>query len=136
NQQANGAQNQQTAGAQNQQATNAPNQQPGANQANPQNQTSTSGVMPFTDIRQLLNVPGVTPDVVAAATPFITVFGGDKVNALTASPQVLAMLPGMTEDRVAAFVEARRHIPKGTPQIAMILGGAQNYAAIGRQTIA
>jgi len=84
-------------------------------------------------------VPGVTQGLLAAATPFITVFGGDKINALTASPQVLAALPGMTPDRVANFVEARRNFTKtaqDAPQLTQMLGSAQPYVIPGGKKVA
>jgi general secretion pathway protein K len=117
------------------QPPNGPNQpKPGEQEA-----PTAAGVMPFTDIRQLLNVPGMTPDLVAAASPFITVFGGDKLNVLTASPQVLAALPGMDPDRIERFVEARRNFTKtaqDTPQLTQMLGSAQPYAITGGKKIA
>lgn len=112
--------------------------QPG--QAKPKDQNSAVVDMPFSDIRQLLNVPGVTPDLVAAAAPFITVFGGDKLNALTASPQVLASLPGMDPMRLAGFIEARRNFTrdaKDAPHLTQMLGTAEPYVDIaGRRKIA
>jgi general secretion pathway protein K len=113
-------------------------------QANGQSQTTPqdtsdkapSNVMPFTDIRQLLNVPGVTPDLIAAATPYITVFGGEKLNALSASPAVLAALPGMNDDRVANFVDARRNISGDGSQMLPMLGGAQTYVIADGKKVA
>src|SRR5262249_39820278 len=89
-----------------------------------------------TDIRQLLNVPGVTPDLVVAVTPYITVFGAEKLNALTASPQVLAALPGINDDRIAGFVDARRSITADGSQLLPMLGGAQSYVTAGGKKIA
>lgn len=123
---------QNTGGAATPPAQNQQQQTAAANQPKPPGQgaaTPPKG-MPFTDIRQLLNVPGVTPSVVAAATPYITVFGGDKVNALTATAQVLAILPGMDEDRVANFLQARRNI-KAADQLIPTLGAAQRFVFAG-----
>jgi hypothetical protein len=64
------------------------------------------------------------------------VFGGDKLNAQTASPQVLAMLPGLDGDRVAAFVNARPNITGDGSQLIAMLGPAQNYAMVGSRKIA
>jgi general secretion pathway protein K len=131
---ANAAQNQpQATTGQQPNGTNQPDQpKPGD-----QKSSAAAEVMPFTDIRQLLNVPGVTPNLVAAAAPFITVFGGDKVNGLTASPQVLAALPGMDPSRLAGFVEARRNLTKDVSQLIQMLGGAEPYVIVdGRKKIA
>jgi general secretion pathway protein K len=123
---------------QNSQATAQAPQATGQNQANPPGKRSETSpnVMPFTDIRQLLNVPGVTPDLVAAATPYITVFGGEKLNAITASPAVLAALPGMSDDRVANFVDARRSIAGDGSQMLAMLGGAQTYVIADGKKVA
>jgi general secretion pathway protein K len=123
---------------QNLQATAQTPQTNGQNQPNrPGNRKETSpNVMPFTDIRQLLNVPGVTPDLVAAAAPYITVFGGEKLNALSASPAVLAALPGANDDRVASFVDARRNISGDGSQMLAMLGGAQTYVVADGKRVA
>jgi general secretion pathway protein K len=123
---------------QSQQAAGQPPQTTGQNQANPPGTDGEAprNVMPFTDIRQLLNVPGVTPDLVAAAAPYITVFGGEKVNAITASPQVLAALPGMDDGRVAGFLDARRNLSGDGAQLITTLGSAQTYVIAGGKKIA
>lgn len=110
----------------------------GQNQANPPGKGGDAppNVMPFTDIRQLLNVPGVTPDLIASAAPYITVFGNEKLNALTAPPAVLAALPGMNDDRVAGFVDARRNMSGDGAQLTLMLGGAQAYVIAGGKKIA
>lgn len=127
-------QNPQQAAGQPPNGTNQPNQaKPG------EKGPAEVGVMPFTDIRQLLNVPGVTPGLLASVTPFITVFGGEKLNALTASPQVLAALPGLDPERVANFVEARRNFTKtapDAPQLTQMLGPSQTYVMAGGKKIA
>ena len=123
---------------QNPQATAQNQQTSGQSQTNPRGKgdKASSNVMPFTDIRQLLNVPGVTPDLVAAAAPYITVFGGEKLNALSASPAVLAALPGMDNDRVAGFVDARRNISGDGSQLLSMLGGAQTYVIADGKKVA
>lgn len=125
-------------GGQNPQATAQNPQATGQNRANTPGKGGETppNVMPFTDIRQLLNVPGVTPDLVAAAAPYITVFGGEKLNAVTASPQVLAALPGMDGDRIAGFVDARRNISRDASQLIARLGGAQTYVVADGKKIA
>ena len=63
-------------------------------------------------------------------------FGGQKVNALTVSPQVLAMLPGLDQDRITAFVNARVNVTKDASLLTAMLGPAQNYVIVGGRKIA
>jgi general secretion pathway protein K len=91
--------------------------------------TSGSSQKPpsFTDTRQLLEVPGITPEIMVAIDPLITVFGGDKVNALTSPPEVLAALPGVKSAEVAAILRARESAPVNDAQLESALssgGGA------------
>jgi general secretion pathway protein K len=65
---------------------------------------ATDSFQAFTDIRQLTQIPGVTDDEVRALAPLATVFGDEKVNALTAPPDVLAALPGMNASMVQAIL--------------------------------
>jgi len=80
----------------------------------------------FTDVRQLAGVPGVSSAVMATIAPMITVFGGDKVNALTAPPEVLAALPGMRRSQISALLDARQR-PLRDGQLQSILGPAGDY---------
>jgi general secretion pathway protein K len=81
----------------------------------------------FTDMRQLLEVPGITPETMVAVEPLITVFGAEKVNALTAPQEVLAALPGVKSGDVAAILRARASTPVNDSQLQSALssgGGA------------
>ncbi|AMN40697.1 general secretion pathway protein GspK [Rhodoplanes sp. Z2-YC6860] len=120
------------------QATAQNQQTNGQSQTTPRgkNDKASSKVMPFTDIRQLLNVPGVTPELVAAAAPYVTVFGGEKLNALSASPAVLAALPGLNDDSVANFIDARRNMSGDGSQLLSMLGGAQAYVIADGKKVA
>jgi len=69
------------------------------------------GGQPFTDVRQLLQLPAVAPEWLAAIAPLTTVFGSETVNPLTARAEVLAALPGMDASRVRAFLQARHSLP-------------------------
>jgi general secretion pathway protein K len=62
----------------------------------------------FSDVHQLIQVPGMRPEWVTAVAPLATVFGNSTINPLTAPAAVLAVLPGVNPDRLAAFLEARR----------------------------
>jgi general secretion pathway protein K len=78
----------------------------------------------FNDVRDLLQIPGVRPEWVAAAAPLTTVFGNETVNPLTAPPEVLAVLPGVARGRLASFLDTRRMFPTDTARLAALLGPA------------
>jgi general secretion pathway protein K len=85
---------------------------------------------PFTDIHQLLLIPGTAPEWVAAIAPLTTVYGSETVNPLTASAQVLATLPGTDAARITAFMQVRHRAPADTQQLASMLGTAQSYLGV------
>ena len=55
---------------------------------------------------------------------------------MTASPAVLSALPGLNEDRIAAFLDARRTVTKDGSQLLPMLGGAQTYVIADGKTVA
>lgn len=80
----------------------------------------------FTDVGQLAQVPGMRPEWVSAVAPLITVFGSETINPLTAPAQVLAVLPGVDQARLAAYLDARR-LTADPKQLVAGLGAAQIY---------
>jgi len=80
----------------------------------------------FTDVAQLGQVPGLRPQWVAAMAPLVTVYGNETVNPLTAPAQVLAVLPGLDQARLAAFLEARR-LATDPKQLVASLGAARTF---------
>jgi general secretion pathway protein K len=78
-----------------------------------------------TDVADLLQVPGMRPQWVSAMAPLVTVFGGETVNPLSAPASVLAAL-GIDQDRLAAFLDARR-FGVDAKQLVAELGGAQSH---------
>jgi general secretion pathway protein K len=80
----------------------------------------------FSDVAQLGQVPGMRPEWIAAIAPLVTVFGNETVNPLTAPAQVLAVLPGVDQARLAAFLAARR-LATDPKQLTAGLGAAQTY---------
>jgi general secretion pathway protein K len=80
---------------------------------------------PFTDVHQLASVPGMRSDWVNAAVPLTTVFGNATVNPLTAPPDVLAAMPGMSEISMRTILDARRFSTDST-RILQSIGPAQN----------
>lgn len=85
---------------------------------------------PFSDVSQLAQIPGMRPEWVAAAAPLATVFGNATINPLTAPAPVIAALPGMTADRVAAFLSARQLYPSDATRLTALLASAQTLVAV------
>jgi general secretion pathway protein K len=81
----------------------------------------------LTDVSRIAQVPGMRPEWVAAITPLTTVFGAETVNPLTAPAGVIAALPGVDRERLAAFLAARRHFPNDAARLGEILGQAQRF---------
>ena len=90
---------------------------------------------PFADIGQLKAIPGMALDWIAAIAPLTTVFGNQTVNPLTAPPGVIAALPGVDGQRVAAFLKARHSFPSDADRLVRILGPAQQYLAVKPQRV-
>jgi general secretion pathway protein K len=89
----------------------------------------------FTDVDQVAEVPGMRPEWVAAIRPLTTVFGAETVNPLTAPAGVIASVPGVDRDRVAAFLAARRSSPNDAARLAAILGPGQGFVAAKPQQV-
>jgi general secretion pathway protein K len=83
-----------------------------------------AGAAPFTDVRLLARIPGLTSERLAALLPLTTVFGSETVDPMTASADVLAALPGMDRERAAAILEMRRTDPR---RLDAVLGPARKY---------
>ena len=94
------------------------------------------GLRAFTDIRQLAQVPGMTTADLKALIPLTTVFGDDKVNAMTASAEVIAALPGVSQAQRDALLEARRHAPIAEARLQQILGPTQTYFKLKARPVA
>jgi type II secretory pathway component PulK len=90
----------------------------------------------FTDVDQIAEVPGMRPEWVAAIRPLTTVFGAETVNPLTAPAGVIAALPGVDRERLAAFLAARRSEPNDAARLAAMLGPAQRFVAAKPQRVA
>jgi type II secretory pathway component PulK len=65
----------------------------------------------FADIGELAEVPGFTLALVAQLSRFLTTRGKGVINVNTAPPEVLATLPGMTDEAVALLVGRRSATP-------------------------
>jgi general secretion pathway protein K len=89
----------------------------------------------LTDVSQIAEVPGMRPEWIAAITPLTTVFGAETVNPLTAPAGVIASLPGVDRDRLAAFLAARRNSPNDAARLGEILGQAQRFVEAKPQLV-
>jgi general secretion pathway protein K len=84
-------------------------------------------VPPFADVREVAQVPGVTPQLLARMAPLTTVFGSDTVNPLTAPADVIAALPGVNQVQLQSFLAARRTFPADAERLKATLGLASPY---------
>lgn len=62
---------------------------------------------PFRDIDDLLDVRGMTPEILEKARPYLRTYGNGVVNLNTAEAPVLRGVPGMTEPVVARILALR-----------------------------
>lgn len=84
---------------------------------------------PFAHVNELGLVLGVPPALVERALPFVTVFSGAAgVDALTAPPEVIAALPGMTPLALKQFLNDRATLPNDATALAAALGAAGSNA--------
>jgi general secretion pathway protein K len=80
------------------------------------------------ELRLVLNLP---PALVDRAMPFVTVFSGRReIDALEAAPEVVASLPGMTQDLMKSFLEQRAALHRDARTIASVLGPAHAGATV------
>ncbi len=62
---------------------------------------------PFRDVEELQNVMGMTPEIYAAASPYLTTRGSGTINVNTAPVPVLRALPGMTDATINMILQLR-----------------------------
>jgi len=88
---------------------------------------------PFTHVQELWLVLGLPPALVERAMRFVTVFSGmPSVNIMSAAPEVVAALPGMTPDLLDAVLKQRSALPTDANPVMQMLGPAQaNATALG-----
>jgi general secretion pathway protein K len=85
---------------------------------------------PFAHAYELGLVLGLPPALVERALPFVTVFSGASgVDVMTAPPEVIAALPGMTPLTLRQFLTDRATLPNDPTAIAAALGAAGKSAA-------
>ncbi|GLH78837.1 hypothetical protein SSBR45G_37460 [Bradyrhizobium sp. SSBR45G] len=80
------------------------------------------------ELRLVLNLPSALAD---KAMPFVTVFSGRReIDALEAAPEVVAALPGMTQDLLKSFLEQRTGLRRDGRSVASALGPARAGATL------
>jgi general secretion pathway protein K len=86
----------------------------------------------FNHVNELGLVLGLPPVLVDRALPYLTVFSGSSnVDVLTAPPEIIAALPGMTPSALKDFLNQRPALPReDAAAIATALGPAQASATI------
>jgi len=87
---------------------------------------------PFNSADELWLVLGLPAPLVERAMSFVTVYSGmAEINVLDAPPEVLAALPGMTQQKLDAFLDKRRDLPPDDPEFVIgALGGRQPGATV------
>jgi general secretion pathway protein K len=84
---------------------------------------------PFEDPHELGMVAGLPTALIDRALPFLTVYSGrPEINVLAAPSQVLAALPGLTPDRLAALLNLRTDAPQDVMKAQ--LGMTQSYITL------
>jgi general secretion pathway protein K len=78
---------------------------------------------------ELSLVRGLPSSVVERMLPFVTVYSGrPQINILDAAPEVIAALPGMTPDRLAAVLKQRMILAGNGEVLGALLGTAQQWS--------
>ena len=76
---------------------------------------------PFRDIEELQFVKGMTPDIYAKVSPYLTTLGAGLVNLNSAPTPVLKVLPGMTDQMLSTILSLRSQGQRIT-SVAEIMG--------------
>lgn len=84
---------------------------------------------PFREPEELLGVRGMTPEIFAAARPYLTTRGNGTVNLNTAPAPVLRVLPGMTDVILAQIIGLRSQGRRIT-SVAQVMGAARGGRAM------
>jgi general secretion pathway protein K len=91
---------------------------------------------PFAHVNELGLVLGLPPALIERALPFVTVFSGTSgVDVLTAPPEVVAALPGMTALVLRQFLNDRGSLANDPTAIATALGDAKGSASTEKSQV-
>ncbi|HYL55355.1 MAG TPA: hypothetical protein VEU73_07235 [Gemmatimonadales bacterium] len=82
---------------------------------------------PLADVWELRYVRGFSDSLVASLAPFLTTRGTGAINVTAAPAQVLAALPGMTDETVGVLITRRRsdRIPNADALVGLLSAGAR-----------
>jgi general secretion pathway protein K len=81
---------------------------------------------PFAHVNELWLVQGLPASLVERALPYVTIFSGrPDINVLDASPQVIAALPGLSTNRLNAFLALRNKVQPDWQSALEALGPTQ-----------
>jgi len=81
----------------------------------------------FFHVEELSLVPGLPADIAESALPLLTVDSGRaQVNVFSATPEVLAALPGMNQNYLNAILAKRALLTDGR-ELGQLLGQVQKY---------
>jgi len=99
----------------------------------------------FRDVDDLRNVMGMTPEIFAAAEPYLTTRGQGLINLNTAPVPVLRVLPGITDAAIATILQYRSQgrrienvnqvFPQNRTGPGRVGGPAVNQAISNRTTV-
>ncbi len=85
---------------------------------------------PFDNALELALLPGMTPDLMQRALPYLTIFGsGEKIDLLAADATVLAALPGATPALVSGLLAAQNGPAPDTEALSALAGPLKDYLA-------
>jgi general secretion pathway protein K len=86
---------------------------------------------PFQHPGELWLVLGLPEALVERVMPLVTVYSGvAQVNVFDAPPDVIAALPGMTPDRLHAFLAQRQEAPQNGQILLALLGQSASHATV------
>jgi len=94
------------------------------------------GFRSFTDLRQLVQIPGITRPIVERLVPLATVHGDEKVNLLTASYEVLAALPGLSPAQVSTLLDMRSRSPRNMAGLERLSAPVKDYVRLEGRSVA
>lgn len=86
---------------------------------------------PFRDVDDLIDVRGITPEILEKARPYLRTYGNGLVNLNTAEAPVLRGVPGMTEPVVARILAMRQNGGR-IQNVNQVLPGAAQPARPGQ----
>ena len=111
-------------------AWRAPSSKPAPSDMQPQSAALPRQKTKFPHVNELALIDALPIALVERVLPFITVYSGvSRVNLNDAAAEIIAALPGMTPDRLNAFLVQRKAHPENTQDLLQLLGPAQQYAS-------